>query len=260
MIKAFGQFAKQVTPGGILLIKHSLTLPASVGDVRVFTYSLDDRNAHFYTENIRMDGDRYLFSLHKPDGTIDAVHIGVPGLVNVENAVAAMAVASLLDADTEKIRNSMASFEGVQRRFDYRVRTEKTVYIDDYAHHPEELRFTIESVRKLYPERHITGIFQPHLFTRTRDFAEGFAQSLSMLDSLILLDIYPAREEPIEGVTSKIIFDKVTINDKCMCSKNDVINIIKTRNINVLLTLGAGDIDTLAEPIENFLTNIGRVY
>jgi UDP-N-acetylmuramate--alanine ligase len=174
----------------------------------------------------------------------------------VENSVAAMAVAWLLGATSDDLRNAMASFEGIQRRFDYRVRSEKTVYIDDYAHHPEELRFTIESVRKLYPERHITGIFQPHLYTRTRDFADGFAQSLSMLDALILLDIYPAREEPIEGVTSKIIFDKVTIKNKIMCSKGDVIDVLKGRNINVLLTLGAGDIDTLAEPVENFFKNI----
>jgi UDP-N-acetylmuramate--alanine ligase len=149
----------------------------------------------------------------------------------------------------------MVSFEGIQRRFDYRIRTDDVVYIDDYAHHPEELRFTIESVRKLYPGRHITGIFQPHLYTRTRDFADEFAQSLSMLDALILLDIYPAREEPIEGVSSKMIFDKVTIADKCLCSKEEVINILKNRKSDVLLTLGAGDIDRLVAPIEKMLKN-----
>jgi UDP-N-acetylmuramate--alanine ligase len=260
MKEAFGQFAMRITPGGKLLIKYGLTLPVPVGDVSVFTYSLDDCNADFHAENIRMDGDRYLFNLKTPHETVNDIHIGVPGLVNVENGVAASAVAYLSGAGSAGIKSGMASFEGIQRRFDYRVRTEAAVYIDDYAHHPEELRFTIQSVRELYPDKHITGIFQPHLYTRTRDFADGFAQSLSMLDALLLLDIYPAREEPIEGVTSGIIFDKVTISDKCLCSKSDVINILKERKTDVLLTLGAGDIDTLIEPIENFLKNSDRVY
>jgi UDP-N-acetylmuramate--alanine ligase len=153
----------------------------------------------------------------------------------------------------EKAKTALASFEGIHRRFDYRIRTNDIVYIDDYAHHPEELRYTIQSVRELYPGKHITGIFQPHLYTRTRDFADEFAQSLNMLDSLILLDIYPAREEPIEGVTSKMIFEKVTISDKCLCVKEEVINILKNRETDVLLTLGAGNIDTLIEPIEKML-------
>ena len=252
MKEAFAQFASQITHSGMLLIKHGLSLQVS-DDVHVFTYSLDNCEADFYAENIRMEGDRYLFTLHTPRGTIHDVHPGVPGLVNVENGVAASAVACLLNADSEKIKAGIASFEGINRRFDFRVRTDNVVYIDDYAHHPEELRFAIESVRQLYPNRHITGIFQPHLFTRTRDFADGFAESLSMLDSLILLNIYPAREEPIEGVTSRIIFDKVIIDDKILCPKSDVVNILKNRKIDVLLTLGAGDIDTLVNNIEKLL-------
>jgi UDP-N-acetylmuramate--alanine ligase len=256
MIEAFGKFSMQIRMGGILIIKHGLTLPVSGrGDVQTYTYSLDNPAAHYYAENIRMDGDRYRFDLHTPHETITDIHLGVPGLVNVENSVAAMAAAWLHGATSDDLRNAMASFEGIQRRFDYRVRTAETVYIDDYAHHPEELRFTIESVRRLYPERRITGIFQPHLYTRTRDFADGFAQSLSMLDALILLDIYPAREEPIEGVTSKIIFDKVTGADKIMCSKDEAIDVLKKAKIDVLLTLGAGNIDTLVEPIETLLKN-----
>jgi len=203
-----------------------------------------------------MEGDRYMFILISPRVKIVDIHLGVPGLVNVENGVAAAAIAYLLDADTEKIKAGISSFEGIKRRFDFRINSEKLVYIDDYAHHPEELRFAIESVRKLYAGRHVTGVFQPHLFTRTRDFADEFAQSLSMLDSLILLDIYPAREEPIEGVTSEIIFNNVTINDKILCAKEDVVNILKDRNIEILITLGAGNIDTIVENVENFFKNI----
>ena len=257
--EAFAQFVSQITSGGILLIKHGLTLPVR-DDVHTFTYSLDNRNADFYAENIRMDGDRYLFTLQTPREALENVHIGVPGLVNVENGVAAMAVACLTDAGSEKIKSGMASFGGILRRFDERVRTDDITYIDDYAHHPEELRFTIESVRQLYPGRHITGIFQPHLYTRTRDFANGFAESLSLLDSLILLDIYPAREEPVEGVTSEMIFEKVTIDDKCLCTKEEVINIMNNRKISVLLTLGAGDIDTLVAPIEKMLKTKIRTH
>jgi UDP-N-acetylmuramate--alanine ligase len=268
MKEAFAQFSMQITPGGVLLIKHGLTLPVYdvVDKVRTFTYSLDNPNADFYAENIRKDSlscgegggrgsDRYLFTLQTPHGKISDIHIGMPGLVNVENGVAAMAVAILAGANSERAAAGMASFEGILRRFDFRIRTNDIVYIDDYAHHPEELRFTFESVRKLYPDRHITGIFQPHLYSRTRDFVDEFAQSLNMLDTLILVDIYPARELPIEGVTSKMILDKVTIDDKCLCSKGEVINILKNRKTDVLLTLGAGDIDTLVEPIEKMLKN-----
>jgi len=252
MKEAFAQFALQITQGGILLIKYGLTLPVSDG-VRTFTYSLNNSNADFHAENIRKEDGRYLFDLQMPQGTMCDIHIGMPGLVNVENGVAAMAAAILAGADAESLKSGMASFEGIWRRFDYRICTNDVVYIDDYAHHPEELRFTIESVRELYPGRRITGIFQPHLYTRTRDFADEFAQSLSLLDSLILLDIYPAREEPIKGVTSKMIFDKVTINDKCLCSKEEVITVLNHRESGVWLTMGAGNIDTLVAPIEKLL-------
>ena len=250
--EAFAQFVSQITPGGTLIAKFGLNINLP-DDVRMFTYSLDNREADFHARDIHMEGGRYMFTLHTPYGTIENVITGVPGLVNVENSIAAIAAVSLAGADMEKIKAGMASFEGVQRRFDYRIRTDEMVYIDDYAHHPEELRYTIESLRNLYPDRQITGIFQPHLFTRTRDFADEFAQSLSLLDSLILLDIYPAREEPIEGVSSKIIFNKVTISDKQLCAKGDVINILNKRKSGIYLTLGAGDIDTLVVPIEELL-------
>ena len=254
MKEAFAQFVSQITPDGILLIKHGLSLSAP-DKVRAFTYSLDNREADFHAENIRMQGERCLFDFQTPNGLIPDIHIGVPGLVNVENGVASMAAAILAGANEEKLKPSMTSFEGIQRRFDYRVRTDNVAYIDDYAHHPEELRFFIKSVRQMYPDKRITGVFQPHLYSRTRDFAEEFAKSLSQLDSLILLDIYPAREEPIEGVTSKMIFDKITISDKCLCSKKEVPVILNNREPGVWLTIGAGDIDTLVEPIEELLKN-----
>jgi UDP-N-acetylmuramate--alanine ligase len=177
----------------------------------------------------------------------------VPGLHNVENAVAAVAVARELQIPDEEIRKALAEYQGVKRRFDYRFVSKQVVYIDDYAHHPEELRACISSARELYPEKNITGIFQPHLFSRTRDFADGFARSLSLLDSLILLEIYPARELPIQGITSEIIFSKVSIADKVRCEKENVIEELKKRKRELILTLGAGDIDQLVTPIEEHL-------
>jgi UDP-N-acetylmuramate--alanine ligase len=176
----------------------------------------------------------------------------MPGLHNVENAIAAIAVARMLDIPEEKIKYAFATYSGVKRRFDYQLRS-PVVFIDDYAHHPEELRACISSVKDLYPSKKITGIFQPHLFSRTRDFADGFASSLSLLDSLILLDIYPARELPIPGVTSQMIFDNVTAPDKILCTKDNVLVELAKRQTEVLLTLGAGDIDQLVQPIKLFL-------
>jgi UDP-N-acetylmuramate--alanine ligase len=171
----------------------------------------------------------------------------------VENAVAAIAAARQLGIPAEKITEALHSYTGVKRRFDYQLRTDKVIFIDDYAHHPEELRACISSAHELYPGKKITGIFQPHLYSRTRDFVDGFAKSLSMLDSLILLDIYPARELPMAGVTSQLIFDKVSIQDKILCSKEEVMQVLSKRKVEVLLTLGAGDIDQLVAPIKNQL-------
>ena len=180
----------------------------------------------------------------------------MPGLHNVENAIAAIAVAKMLKISDDNIKKALSTYSGVKRRFDYRLRSPKVVYIDDYAHHPEELRACISSVRELYPGRKIIGIFQPHLFTRTRDFAEGFAKSLSMLNTLILLDIYPAREEPISGITSEIIFNKVSTADKVLCHKENVIDELRKRECDVVLTLGAGDIDQLVNPITDYLKQL----
>jgi UDP-N-acetylmuramate--alanine ligase len=180
----------------------------------------------------------------------------MPGRHNIENAVAAIAVARRLNIQNDKIRSAIQSYSGVRRRFDYQIDTAELVYIDDYAHHPEELRACISAVRELYPDKRVTGIFQPHLFTRTRDFATGFGKSLSLLDELLLLDIYPAREKPIEGITSKTIYDHVVISNKIMCTKEQVLMQLKGRNLEVLLTLGAGDIDQLVEPIRNYLNSV----
>ena len=176
-----------------------------------------------------------------------------PGLVNVENATAAVAMALLLGLDPRLIRSALGNFSGILRRFDYHVRTGDLIYIDDYAHHPKEIEATLSSVRELYPEKKITGVFQPHLYTRTRDMADDFAKSLNQLDRLILLDIYPAREVPIPGVTSEMIYKEVRIADKIMCSKEDLLDILKRSRIEVLVTLGAGDIDKYTGPITQLL-------
>ena len=177
----------------------------------------------------------------------------MPGLHNVENAVAAIAVAKHVGIANDIIKSALATYNGVKRRFDYQLRTSDCVFIDDYAHHPEELRACISSVKELYPGKRVTGIFQPHLYSRTRDFAEGFAKSLSMLDCLILLDIYPARELPIEGVSSKLIYDMVNLKEKRMIKKEELLNYIKRREFDVLATFGAGDIDRFIIPITELL-------
>jgi UDP-N-acetylmuramate--alanine ligase len=181
--------------------------------------------------------------------------LGLPGSHNVENSVAAFVVAKSMGVSDEDIRKAFASFKGVRRRFEYQIKNDSLVYIDDYAHHPEELKACILSVRELYPAKKITGVFQPHLFTRTRDFADGFAQSLSLLDDVILLDIYPARELPIEGVSSSMLLTKITSSRKMLCSKDQLVAELAERRPEVLLTLGAGDIDTLVQPIRNALLN-----
>ena len=188
--------------------------------------------------------------MHSPGRGLE---LAVPGFHNVENMLVAITVAKHLGIDDEKIKAAVAAFKGVKRRFEYHLKSDKCTYIDDYAHHPEELRAAISSVKELYSEQKVTGVFQPHLFTRTRDFAEGFAASLSLLDAVIMLDIYPARELPIEGVTSKMILDKVTVSDKQLCSKDAMLSEIKKRKPEVLLTLGAGDIDQLVEPVKTVL-------
>jgi UDP-N-acetylmuramate--alanine ligase len=250
MIDSYRMFAEKLKKGGKLIFKKGLPLEDIPVDKR--NYSVAEK-ADYTGSNIHIGNHRYAFDWKNSNSSIENLSSDMPGLHNVENAIAAIAVARMLNIPEEDIRKAIFTYSGVKRRFDYQVRTPERVYIDDYAHHPEELRACISSVKELYPGKKIIGIFQPHLFTRTRDFAEGFAKSLSLLDTLILLDIYPAREEPIPGITSKIIFDKVNIKDKVLCSKDDVITELKRRKCDVVLTLGAGDIDQLVKPIRDYL-------
>jgi UDP-N-acetylmuramate--alanine ligase len=250
---SFRQFITQVKSGGDIIIKKEIeSLASGKSDIRIFTYSLYPR-ADFFAEKLEPSGDGYRFDLYTPKHKITGLRTGFPGLVNVENSIAVAALGFIMGTSEKVIRKTLDTFRGVRRRFDIHINRDDIVYIDDYGHHPKELESFIRSVRALYPERKITGIFQPHLYTRTRDFADGFAQSLSELDELILLDIYPARELPIKGVTSDIIFNKVRLENKKQCNKKDLMNELKKIKPDVLLTMGAGDIDTFVEPIIRLL-------
>jgi UDP-N-acetylmuramate--alanine ligase len=250
--EAFEYFTSLIRQSGCLLIKHGIDVtPRLAPGVRHYTYGITEGD--FHAENIRIGGGEIRFDFVTPDTRINDVLLGVPVKVNIENGVAAMALANLNGATDEELIDGMSSFRGAERRFDVRLKSDRIVLIDDYAHHPEELRASIMSVKELYDGRRVTGIFQPHLYSRTNDFADEFAEALSLLDRLILLDIYPAREEPIPGVTSKIIFDKVTISDKVMCRKDELLRVMGGRQYDVVLMLGAGDIDRLVEPVQRLL-------
>ena len=248
---SFEDYISQIQKEGILIVKHGLNLKTPK-DIDVYTYSLNEK-ADFYANNIQIKNGYYYFDFVYPDGIFKEIKMGYPGLHNIENAIAAISIAFITGVSENEMRNAMASFEGVNRRFDFRIRTEKLVYIDDYAHHPEELKACINSVRNLFKNKKITGVFQPHLFSRTRDFADKFAKSLELLDEVILLDIYPARELPIEGITSQMLLDKINLKNKFLIQKSEILNFLKTRSLEILLTLGAGDIDQLVEPIEKIL-------
>jgi UDP-N-acetylmuramate--alanine ligase len=199
--------------------------------------------------NLRLQDGLYRFDVETPEGLIGDVHLGVPGWINIENALSVAGLARLLDIGDDMVREALTTYSGVQRRFDVLINRSGLVYIDDYAHHPRELDACIQSVRKVYPDRKITGIFQPHLYSRTRDFADEFARSLSQLDALIMLEIYPAREAPLEGVDSRLIFDKIDMTNKLLIQKEQLLAVLEERQPDVLLTLGAGDIDQFVEPI-----------
>jgi UDP-N-acetylmuramate--alanine ligase len=257
MIEAFNQFIGQIDRKGLLLMKAGLPVNADQLPSMVYTYSLNGPS-DFRADNIRLKNRKYHFDLIGPDIELEDLSLEHPGLVNVENATAAVAMTLLLGLDPKQIRRALEDFSGIQRRFDYLVRTDDIIYIDDYAHHPKEIEATLSSARELYPDKKITGIFQPHLYTRTRDLAGDFAQSLNLLDRLILLDIYPAREIPIPGVTSEMIFKEVHIADKIMCTKDELLEILKRSRIEVLITLGAGDIDKFTVPITRLLKERGK--
>lgn len=250
--KSFLEFASQCRE--ILIVKKELDI---IPDLKnsYQTYSIKQK-ADFYADNIRIVEDRYYFDLNLNDRNIKDLYLGIPGLHNVENAVAACAASITAGVTDEELRSALASFRGVKRRFEYIIKSDNMIYIDDYAHHPEELRAIISSVKQMYQNKIITVIFQPHLYSRTRDFADGFAESLSLADDVLLLDIYPARELPMHGVSSEMIYNKMTIAHKMLCTKKDVIDIVARKKPDVLLTLGAGDIDQLVEPLRRLLMHI----
>lgn len=217
-----------------------------------YTYGVD-ADADYNAYNVRIIDGHYVFDVKTPNGSLKDVGILLPGYHNMENAVGALAVADYMGVPHEKIREALSTFIGVKRRFN-RFEINDKIYIDDYAHHPTELDAAIRSVRELYPGKKILGVFQPHLFTRTRDFADDFAKSLSKLDSLILLDIYPARELPIEGITSNFLLEKVDLQEKLVSSLDNSLNEIKKQDFDVLLTVGAGNIDTIVKPIKKWLS------
>lgn len=258
--KSFADYASQVRD--VLFVKKELELYndliATSPKAIVKSYSIT-QPADAYADNITIKGDTYYFDLHAGNTHLTNLHLGIPGLHNVENAVAASAAALEAGVTADELRASLASFSGVKRRFEYIIKEANLVYIDDYAHHPTELSAIIGSVKKMYAGKKVLAVFQPHLYTRTRDFVDGFAESLSMADEVILLDIYPARELPIAGVTSKIIFDKMTISQKTLAAKDGLVELLKTKNIEVLLTVGAGDIDTLVAPVKIMLTTKSHI-
>lgn len=253
MEKSFVKFIGQIKPGGILLIKKGLQLESeNLHDVSVYTYGVFE-NADFYSYDVTIKEGLYVFNVHTPVGIIKEIHFGCPGRMNVENAVAAVATLTLLGVKQETIKKALLHFTGVKRRFEIVVKTDKLVYIDDYAHHPEELKACIASVREMFPGKSITGVFQPHLYSRTQEFANEFAGSLDKLDELILLDIYPAREKPVPGVTSEMILREMKMKNKQMAKKENLTDLLENKELEVLLTLGAGDIDEYVEPLKEML-------
>lgn len=252
VLESFRDYVSQIDENGALFMRAGLELASST-KAKVYTYALHD--GLYHSANIRIENARFVFDLIYPGGMIEGIAMKIPGYHNIENSIAASAVALYIGVAPGEIKEALESYGGVKRRFEYQVEEEGNVYIDDYAHHPTEIEAFLSSVRGLYPGRHITAIFQPHLFTRTRDFADGFAESLSLADRLLLLDIYPARELPIEGVTSLMVLENVSIPDKQLVAKEEVLQVLKELNTDIVVTIGAGDIDTLVAPIRDLLQN-----
>lgn len=252
-LESFRKYTSLIRPDGCLIIKKGIDLQPDVKEgVTVYTYS--DKEGDFHAENIRIGNGEIFFDFISPLGNIKDVQLGVPVYVNIENGIAAMALAQIGGATAEEIKAAMPQFKGVDRRFDFKLKNDHIVFLSDYAHHPAEIKQSVSSLSMLYPDKKLTAIFQPHLYTRTRDFYKDFADSLSLLDEVILLDIYPARELPIEGVTSKLIYDNLRPGiEKTMCHKEDLIELLKTKKIEVLITLGAGDVDNYVTPIYELL-------
>lgn len=248
MSQSFVQYAGQVKEGGLLLLKSGLEIISKESQ----SYSSKEVCDHYAT-NISIENGEYIFDYLSFSQGIDSIHFSLPGRHNVENAIAAIAVAEELGVKPDDIKKAIACYKGVKRRFEYIIKEDHLVFIDDYAHHPEEIKACVTAVKEMYPKRKVTGIFQPHLFTRTRDFAVDFGKALSGLDEVILIPIYPAREEPIKDVSSDMLLPLIDHANKIFCNKEDLVNKLESENIEVLLTIGAGDIDQLIEPIKRQL-------
>ena len=252
-LESFSHYTSLIKPNGALIMREGIELsPQLQKGVNCYTYSID--SGDFHAENIRIGNGNIIFDYISPLGNINDIQLGVPIYINIENGIAAMALAQISGVNADEIKAGMASFRGVDRRFDFKIKNERIVYLSDYAHHPEEIKQSILSMRALYKDKKLTGVFQPHLYTRTRDFYKEFAESLSLLDEVILTEIYPARELPIPGISSQLIYDHLQVGvEKCICKKEDLLSLLKDKDIEVLMTLGAGDIDNYAPQICDLL-------
>jgi UDP-N-acetylmuramate--alanine ligase len=251
---SFNEFIKKIKPGGKLLVKEGLALDQYAANNVSYTFNLE--SGDYSARNIKIEDATFLFDIYGPEGrVVQDARIIVPGYHNVANALAASAVALSIGVAPEKIKEALLTFGGVKRRFEYIYKSAEVVYIDDYAHHPAEIEAFIRSAKAVYPEKRLTVIFQPHLYSRTRDFADGFAQSLSLADEIVMLPIYPARELPIEGVSSEMILERVQIEKKHISDKADILTLIESLRPELLVTMGAGDIDLLINPIKDLLEN-----
>lgn len=252
-LESFRHYTELIQPGGALIIHKNLEMKQHVQKgVRIYEYSLTEGD--FHAENIKIDNGEITFDFISPIENVYSVELGQPVPINIENGVAAMAMAQLNGCTAEELRNGMKTYGGVDRRFDFKIKNDKLVFLSDYAHHPQEIYQSAKSIRELYKDRKITAIFQPHLYTRTRDFYKDFANSLSLLDEVILCDIYPAREQPIPGVTSQLIYDNLKPGvKKSMIHKEDVLDLMKNRDFDVLIVLGAGDLDNYVPEMAEIL-------
>jgi UDP-N-acetylmuramate--alanine ligase len=250
---AFVQFSRRIKEDGCLVNKYGLSRSNELNATRHYIYSFVESEADVYASNIKVENGSYKYNVKHKDWTVSDIVLHMGGLHNIENSVAAITVAKYLGIDNEKIKNAVASFKGVKRRFEYLLMNDEHVLIDDYAHHPEELKALISGVKSLFKDETCTMIFQPHLYSRTRDLADDFAESLDMADEVILLPIYPARELPIEGVSSEMVLNKMQLDKKKVLSKEEMLSWVKTNQPKLLVMCGAGDIDTLVEPVKQLL-------
>ena len=252
-LESFQKYTTLIQPNGFLILHENLKMKASP-QKGVTTYTYSREKGDFHAEKVKIGNGEISFDLVSPLGDIQGIQLGVPVAINIENGIAAMALAQISGVTSEEIKAAMASFQGVDRRFDFRIRSDKMVYLSDYAHHPAEIRQSIISIKQLYEGKHIKAIFQPHLYTRTRDFYKDFADSLSLLDDIVIVDIYPAREKPIPGITSALIYDNLRPGvQKQLCTKDEICDIVRQGGFDVLVTLGAGDIEDYADEITEIL-------